>query len=52
MRTFMVDVTKRSRSEPGFDEQKMPMLEPLHQGALHRAEELSDDVLAAIEETF
>ena len=25
---------------------------PLHQGALHRAEELSDDVLAAIEGTF
>jgi hypothetical protein len=24
---------------------------PLHQGALHSAEELSDDVLAAIEET-
>ena len=32
--------------------QKMPRLELLHQGALRRAEELSDDVLAAIEGIF
>jgi len=35
-----------------IDEQKMPRLELLHQGALRRAEDLSDDVFAAIEETF
>jgi hypothetical protein len=29
----------------------MPRLELLHQGALRRAEELSDDVFAAIEGT-
>jgi hypothetical protein len=32
--------------------QKMPIAETLHQEALRRAEDLSDDVFAAIEETF
>jgi hypothetical protein len=36
----------------GLRPKRCRMLDPLHQGALHRAEELSDDVLAAIEGTF
>ena len=49
----LVDQTRCSRSEPGFGGHKdADSWNPLHQGALHRAEELSDDVLAAIEGTF
>jgi hypothetical protein len=39
-------------SEPRIGAQKMPIAGTLHQEALRRAEELSDDVLAAIERTF
>jgi hypothetical protein len=48
-RNWIVDSTKPSAQKPGFVAKDAVSRIPLRQLALHRSEELSDDVLTAIE---